>query len=254
VPDLSLIQRAFRDPKRAALYLVSRLYNAVVDLDRQPDPPATPWRELQEVREHSRSRTDISDHLPVMFIEALERQPKLIVELGVRGGDSTFVFERVARLCEASLVSVDIDDCSRVSAYERWHFVREDDITFAARFQTWCRDNSIEPSIDVLFIDTSHLYEHTQQEIAAWFPFLSDTARVFFHDTNLKLLLHRRDGTMTLGWDNQRGVIRALEEHLGVSLPEKRDFIDSRRGWLIRHYANCSGLTILTKSSVVSSQ
>ncbi|HLF79931.1 MAG TPA: DEK C-terminal domain-containing protein, partial [Dehalococcoidia bacterium] len=92
------------------------------------------------------------------------------------------------------------------------------------------------------------------REIAAWFPFLSDTARVFLHDTNLKLVLRRGDGTLTLGWDNQRGVIRALEEHLGASLPEKRDFIDVRGGWLIRHYANCSGLTILSRPAVFSNQ
>ncbi|HLF79391.1 MAG TPA: class I SAM-dependent methyltransferase, partial [Dehalococcoidia bacterium] len=209
VLDVSLILRAVRDPKRVALFLASRVYNVIVDLDRQPEPPATSLRELQEVREHARRRTDISDHLPVMFVEALAAKPKLIVELGVRGGDSTFVFERVARLSGATLVSVDIDDCSRVSTYESWHFVREDDVTFAGRFQAWCRDQGIDPSIDVLFIDTSHLYEHTKREIAAWFPFLSDTARVFLHDTNLKLVLRRGDGTLTLGWDNQRGVIRA---------------------------------------------
>src|SRR5581483_12486208 len=105
-------------------------------------------------------------------------------------------------------------------------------MTFAGRFPTWCAEHGIEPGIDVLFIDTSHLYEHTKQEIAAWFPLLAPEARVFFHDTNLKGVFFRRDGSMGLGWDNQRGVIRAIEEHLGTRLPEKRDFIDARAGWL----------------------
>ncbi len=87
---------------------------------------------------------DISDHLPVLFAEALEARPKLIVELGVRGGDSTFVFERVARLCGSTLLSVDIDDCSRVSPWDRWHFVREDDIAFAGRFEAWCAEHNVE--------------------------------------------------------------------------------------------------------------
>ena len=241
------LQRASGDPKRVVLFLVSRLYNLVVDLNKQPQPPVTPLLELEEVRLRARRRTDISDHLSLLFAAALAARPRLIVELGVRGGDSTFVFERVARLSNATLVSCDIDDCSRVSNYERWHFVREDDIAFAARFGAWCQDHAIEPSIDVLFIDTSHLYEHTKQEIASWFPFLSPTARVFFHDTNLKPVYFRRDGSMGLGWQNERGVIRAIEEHFGVSLPEKRDFIDARDGWLIRHYANCSGLTVLSR-------
>ncbi len=104
----------------------------------------------------------------------------------------------------------------------------------------------------MLFIDTSHLYEHTKQEIASWFPFLATNARVFFHDTNLKQVYFRRDGTMGLGWENERGVIRAIEEHFGVSLPEKRDFVDAREGWLIRHYANSSGLTVLTRGVVAA--
>jgi cephalosporin hydroxylase len=246
---MTSLQRALRDPKRAALFAAARLYNVLIDLRKAPLPPPSPLRELEDVRTLARKRSDISDHLPRLFVETLEMAPRLVVELGVRGGDSTFVLERAARLHGAALVSVDIDDCARVSGYERWHFVREDDVAFAARFASWCSERGIEPRIDVLFIDTSHLYEHTKREIEAWFPLLSERCRVFFHDTNLRPVYFRADGSMGLGWDNQRGVIRAIEEHLGARLPEQHDFIDARRGWVVRHYARCSGLTVLTRQA-----
>ena len=47
--------------------------------------------------------------------------------------------------------------------------------------------NVIKEPVDVLFIDTSHLYEHTVRELAAWFPLLANKALVIFHDTNLFL-------------------------------------------------------------------
>ena len=92
--------------------------------------------------------------------------------------------------------------------------------------------------------------EHTVQEIDCWFPFLSESARVFFHDTNLQEIFERRDGTKDFGWDNDRGVIRALEKYFGQPFSEKEDFVDYRRGWLIKHFAICNGLTILARCTL----
>ena len=174
-------------------------------------------------------------------------RPRLLVELGVRGGASTFVLERVARLVGARLVSVDMDDCSRVCSWNRWHFVQSDDIAFAKAFPDWCAARQIQPCIDFLFIDTSHLFEHTVQEIDAWFPFLSDHARVAFHDTNIQKVYLRRDGSRGAGWANQRGVIAALEKHFGVPFNEQAYFVEVMNGWLIRHDPVCCGFTVLTK-------
>jgi cephalosporin hydroxylase len=243
---------AIKEPKRIPVFVAYHLYNAVVNLRRPPILPEADSVELEEIRVRARNRTDISDHLPLLFGEAMQAKPRLIVELGVRGGESTFVFERVARLCDSVLLSVDIEDCSLVSAWDRWHFVREDDVAFAERFEAWSREHDLEPVIDVLFIDTSHLYEHTKQEIAAWLPFVAEDGRVFFHDTNLKPVYFRKDGSMGLGWQNDRGVIRAVEEHFNVRFDEKHDFIDARDGWLIRHYANCSGLTTMHRGVLAS--
>jgi len=170
----------------SVVLLFSPIYNLLVKIKNGRVAVKAELKELEEIKTKALIKTDISDHLVPLFVESLSLKPKFIVELGVRGGESTFVLERVAQLCDSTLLSVDIEDCSRVSAYKKWTFVKRDDITFAKEFRSWCGQHGVEPRIDVLFIDTSHLYEHTVEEIRDWFPFLSDRAKVFFHDTNLR--------------------------------------------------------------------
>lgn len=223
-------------------------YNSLINLVRCHQPEiVSDLKELIEIAERSRKKTDISDHLVDLFIQSLSIRPKLIVELGVGHGESTFVWERMARICNSVIVSVDIDDCSHISSYKDWNFIQKDDISFAKEFAGWCSNKDLEPKIDVLFIDTSHLYEHTVEEIAAWFPFLSDKAKVFFHDTNMTKIYFRKDHSMGLGWNNKRGVIRALEKYFNRQFNEKDDFAAIINGWLIKHQSHCMGLTTLEK-------
>jgi hypothetical protein len=213
-------------------------------------PIATDLAEFNEVCLKSRVQTDFNDHLTTLFTEALSQNPEVIVELGTRGGESTFVLERIANLCNSVLISVDLDDCSKSSRYPGWLFVQSDDIQFSRKFKKWCIKHKIKPEINLLFIDTSHLYAHTIEEIENLFPHLAKRGKVIFHDTNLKYIYSRKDGSLGIsGWDNQRGVIKALEHYLDQKYDETRPFLDIRKGWLIRHWPNCSGLTILDKIS-----
>ncbi len=225
------------------------LYNFFVDLKKPRSPLATDLPALNEIKQQSLRRTAINEHLETLFLESLTLKPRLIVELGVAKGESTRVFAEVAQLCGAKLVSVDLNDCSRALDWQEWLFIQRDDVEFAREFEAWCREREINPVIDVLFIDTSHYVDHTLEEIRAYFPFLADHAKVFFHDTNLKTFIFRRDGSLDLGWDNDRGVIKALEVHFNKKFNEKEEFIDFVTPWLIRHYPHCSGLTMLEKLS-----
>jgi cephalosporin hydroxylase len=194
-----------------------------------------------------KKKTDISDHLETLFVESLNIESRLIVELGVGDGESTYVLERIANLWGAKLVSVDIEDRREVSSFKDRTFVQKDDIAFAAEFTNWCKQRNIEPLIDILFIDTSHLYDHTVAEIRAWFPYLSKRAKVFFHDTNMSEVFVRNNGSTGKGWDNQRGVIRAIEEYLDVKFDEKKDFVLMHKGWFIRHFTICNGFMVMDK-------
>ena len=204
-------------------------------------------RTLEAIRQRSQRQTDICDHLETLFLECLNLPSKLIVELGVGVGESTFVLENVARLWNARLVSVDIADCKKVLSYYKRDFVQMDDIAFAREFPHFCEVHNIEPMIDILFIDTSHLYDHTVQEIQSWFPFLSAHTKVIFHDTNMKEIFHRKDGSTGRGWNNERGVIRAIEEYFNRNFNEETDFVEIIDGWFIQHYAHCNGLMILER-------
>ncbi len=136
------IAKAVKYPRLFVLYLKERplywsavFYNFLVDLFKgKKTTVLSGFSELDEIRTRSLIRTDISDHLTTLFVESLIAKPTLIVELGVRGGESTYVLERVARLSRAKLVSVDLQDCSLASTNENWHLVRSDDVVFAAEF------------------------------------------------------------------------------------------------------------------------
>src|SRR5437764_5693150 len=87
--------------------------------------------------------SDISDHLPTIFSEIVAASPKLIVELGTRGGESTKTILAAAKHSSATVLSIDINDCSGVDIAadfkSSWHFVQADDIVFEKdSFQRWC--------------------------------------------------------------------------------------------------------------------
>lgn len=197
-------------------------------------------------------RSEISDHLGALFHEALVARPALIVELGTGTGSSTRVLQAAARHTGARMLSIDLKDKAGMAvpaeARAFWTFERADDVAFARdRFAGWCGARGIAPAIDFLFIDTSHELEHTRREIAAWFPLLADAATVAFHDTNLHVAGLRRDGTAMAAYDNERGVIRAIEEYLGRSYDERTCFVDVAGDWAIRHDPVCNGMLVMRR-------
>ena len=76
---------------------------------------------------------------------------------------------------------------------------------------------------------------------------LSLRAKIFFHDTNVKMIYKRRNGTIGKAYNDDRDVMRAVEEYIGTNLNEKKDFSEIKNSWLIRHHAICNGITILQK-------
>lgn len=199
-------------------------------------------------------RSEIHDHLPTLFAEAVGAQPRLIVELGTRGGQSTRALLAAAELTGAQVLSIDIDDCSGVDIparlRPRWTFVQSEDVAYAdGPFQAFCAERGLAPEAQVIFVDTSHVYAHTKAELAAWLPHLAPAGVMLFHDTNMGAWFRRLDGRVALGWDNQRGVIRAVEELLGRRYDERSYFADVAAGFVIQHTPWCNGLTVLRRLS-----
>jgi predicted O-methyltransferase YrrM len=199
------------------------------------------------------ANTDIRDHLGALFAETLAARPRLIVELGTRGAVSTRALLAAAEVCDAHLVSVDIEDCSALDMPERftrrWSFVRSDDIAFAgAPFAAFCAARGLPAEAQAIFVDTSHTYEQTKAEIEHWLPRLAPEGVMMFHDTNMGDGWFRRlDGRVARGWDNARGVVRAIEELVGRRWDESTFFVDAAGGFLIRHAPWSSGFTVLRR-------
>ena len=52
--------------------------------------------------------TDISSHLPAIFSHCVLKNPKMVIELGVRSGESSFAFKNALDLLDSKLIGVDI--------------------------------------------------------------------------------------------------------------------------------------------------
>jgi hypothetical protein len=120
--------------------------------------------------------TDIRDHLPRLFEEARGT----VLELGVRGGVSTSALLAGVEQRGGEVWSVDVDpSCSTTyAAHPLWHFVCSD-----SRDPGPLAVAGLPSTIDVLFVDTLHNYEHVRDELAVWGPRVSRDGIVLVHDT-----------------------------------------------------------------------
>jgi predicted O-methyltransferase YrrM len=108
----------------------------------------------------------------------------VIVELGVRGGDSTrALLAACVDLGDGLLISYDIEDCSGQVTdpvlTERWQFNLKDSIQAGLDFALGTKR---PPRVDMVFIDTDHLYRTTRGEIAAWHQHVRYGGCLVFHD------------------------------------------------------------------------
>ena len=118
---------------------------------------ASPLEQV-DLRDWALAERDMAPHITTLTEYASHAHK--IVEFGTRGGVSTWAF--LDGLPESGLMwSVDINECTvppRVSRDPRWTFVLGDDTDPAI--------HDILPALaDLVFIDTSHEYEHTAAEL-----------------------------------------------------------------------------------------
>jgi len=169
---------------------------------------------------HSKRPTDINQHLVPLYNMVLEMKAKTVIELGVRSGESTVALLEGVHQTEGHLWSVDVDPClmtqEMVKVYgmlPRWRFVQGDDIEFAAKW-----DKAVP--VDIVFVDTSHQYEHTKKEIVAFEPLVRPGGRLIFHDTTT----------------HAHGVLDPINE-----------FLKEHPNYAFRNYPHNSGLGVVLK-------
>jgi cephalosporin hydroxylase len=198
----------------------------------------------------NKANGDISSHLPAIFAYTLLQNSQIIIEAGVRGGESTLAFSKAINLLNAKLIGIDIEESSRgVYAHlTNASFVAMNDLDFPSYY----KDNQ-KP--DIIFIDTSHAYEHTLAEIKGFVPVLAERGMLMFHDSNVTPINEtnyvRLNNTTGYASGVPRGVTRAIKEYFNVAFDEYKycnfSFVKDQISWKMIHYPFCNGLTILQK-------
>lgn len=111
-----------------------------------------------DLRDWALAQRDMAPH--IRTLTEFARSCKRIVEFGTRGAVSTWAFLD-GLPPKGQLWSVDIEPCEvppRVANDPRWKFVVGDDLDRETLAQLPLR-------ADLVFIDTSHEYEHTVEEL-----------------------------------------------------------------------------------------
>jgi len=191
---------------------------------------------LSYLRERIRTKSDINEHLELLYQIVAKTGAQRIVELGARGGNSTCALVIGAAETKGRVVSVDHGKGSeypgepptwnqlshtttlitdKLGLGDFWQLVVKDDLAFAGEY---------ENEIDLLFIDTGHSYEQTKKELQAWGGKVVNGGFIAIHDT--------------------------------VSFPEQNkaiwEFLDANPLCDYVEHKNCNGLGIIIKDMVRS--
>lgn len=123
--------------------------------------------------------SDIGGHMPFLRSTTASYGKPVVIELGVRSGQSTSAFLAAITEHGGQLWSIDVD-APQVPAHWHdlpcWHFLQADDVGQQAR--DW-----LPQVCNVLFIDTSHEFRHTVTELFLHVPRVRDGGIVLLHDT-----------------------------------------------------------------------
>ena len=129
--------------------------------------------------------SDIREYMPFLHEQARSRPGCTVLELGTRRGNSTLAFLAAAEATGGHVWSADITDCAHDpegmlpwARHPLWTFIHGDDRDAAVQ-------SLLPAQCDLLFIDTSHEYLHTLEELRAYMPRVAPGGVALFHDTHL---------------------------------------------------------------------
>lgn len=135
----------------------------------------------KDVVERADIWSDIKDHLLRLYDLTVKLpKEKVVVELGVRWGNSTTAFLAAVNDSGGHLYSVDVLSPSGganvyLETEPNWTFFLGDDMDIV---KNWSKP------IDHLFIDTTHVFEHTLSELREWGKWLKPEGIVTLHDVS----------------------------------------------------------------------
>jgi predicted O-methyltransferase YrrM len=124
----------------------------------------------------------VGKYTDILYKKVKELNAKVIVEIGVDKAYSTLVLLKAAIETNGHLYSVDI--LSVLDGIKRMH-----DSKLDLNYWTFTNQDSLEYirswklPIDILYLDSNHLAEHTFKELEAYSKFIKSNGVILLHDT-----------------------------------------------------------------------
>jgi predicted O-methyltransferase YrrM len=122
--------------------------------------------------------SDIWEHLATLHMLTIEFNLKTTLELGTAEGESTSALLYASKQIGGNVYSIDINPCQEaretiknLALFDRWNFIQGDDLQV-----NWSKE------IDHLFIDTSHEYNQTLEELRKYEPYVRSGGIITLHD------------------------------------------------------------------------
>lgn len=139
-----------------------------------------PWRQplTNLYRRLCRTPSDVHEHLPVFADLVAQLNAQHVIELGTRSGVSTVAWLHALADTGGRLTSVDIDVQPAIGDWPHWTFIQSDDTDPDLI-------GSLEPA-EIVFIDTTHRYQHTLDELRLYLPLVKPGGVMVCHDTELE--------------------------------------------------------------------
>ena len=140
---------------------------------------------LRKYQHLAAQRTAIAHYLHILFGTVAKYPAAQVIEIGTDIGESTTALLAAAEITGGHVWSVDANPgCGFRAVFEAigqgagpWTFIHGDSTRAAIAAQA-------PAAADVLFIDSSHLYDQTCQELQLYLPKVRPGGTVLLHDTN----------------------------------------------------------------------
>ena len=136
------------------------------------------FRPMNILESYLQRPSDIWEHLVTLYMLTVEFDLKTVLELGTAEGESTIAFLQATKKIGGKVYSIDINPCLEAQKIvesnglqDRWTFIQNDDLQV-----NW------EKKIDHLFIDTSHEFQHTLNELKKYETYVRNGGIISLHD------------------------------------------------------------------------
>lgn len=192
---------------------------------------------------HSKAESDIYEHVPTLRKYA--SLSNIVVEFGVRGGVATSGILRGLLENNNSIkeyIGVDIVKCQQVEFTSK--LCNEIGIKY-----TFLQEDSAKvniPEVDMLFIDTWHVYGHLKRELQNNHSKVKKY--IIMHDTTVDEWIGE---SIRCNYNIKQQIKESgyTEEEIMTGLwPAVDEFLKSHPEWILKErYTNNNGLTILEK-------